>query len=447
MEAETTAVRLSDPAGAAPTGGQHDRAGDSAQPRRKKQKRNKPTLSCEECVERKTKVRAPITLRHAPIAVDRDGGGSRWISLSRVALDALSMRFRCHGRLAHHRQCDRGRPQCLACIKRQSDCRYSEVANLIASADRNATRPPVTKSRKQSKPAAGEDQNATIPPRIPTPRPVYRSASLSSTGSSSFLLSNIPYSNHAPSLFFGLGSGHPFANYWTNQGGLPEVIGVLPSKDQADILVAKYFEAVDPVYPMIHRRNFYADYERFWSLSLPEKQVADPVLLALHFVVYAMGTQFIQTPSEQERAQIAEFYVSASHQALRLSSYLSRTSLRTIQAMVLVCYFLMNDNHASDAWAFGGVLMRQAYAMGLNRDPDIISQRCSQSDKQQRRKVWQAVLLQDTFLTVLLKLPPTATFSDVRVDSLTDDLTTLPPGNSINNLSILNNPNNNSGIG
>lgn len=235
-------------------------------------------------------------------------------------------------------------------------------------------------------------------------------------------MSNIPYSNHTHSPFFGLGAEHPFANYWTSRGGLAEVIGVLPVKEQADILVAKYFDAVDPVYPMIHRRNFYADYERFWSLPLPEKQVADPVLVALHFVVYAMGTQFISTSSDQERAQIAEFYVSASQQALRLSSYLSRASVRTLQAMVLICYFLMNDNHASDAWAFGGVLSRQAYAMGLNRDPDVITPRCSQSDKDQRRKLWQAIYFQDTFLTVLLKLPPTTTFSDVRVESLTDDL-------------------------
>jgi hypothetical protein len=239
------------------------------------------------------------------------------------------------------------------------------------------------------------------------------------------LLSNIPYSNHTASPFFGLGCEHPFANYWTSQGGLPEVIGVLPAKDQADILVAKYFDAVDPVYPMVHRRNFYADYERFWSLSLEEKKTADPVLVALHFVVYAMGTQFISTPANQtnyEQAQIAEFYVSASQQALRISSYLSKASIRTLQAMVLICYFLMNDNHASDAWSFGGVLMRQSYAMGLHRDPDIFTPRCSLSDKQQRRKLWQAVLFQDTFLTVLLKLPPSATFSDVRVDSLTDEL-------------------------
>ncbi|KAF2262140.1 hypothetical protein CC78DRAFT_535025 [Lojkania enalia] len=346
-------------------------------PPKKKQKRNKPTLSCSECVERKTK-------------------------------------------------CDRARPYCLACIKRQSNCSYSEVANLIASADRGAARNTGGRARKHSKPTLGDPLHA-VPIQVPVSGPPpaqqpYRSVSQSSAGSSPFLLSNIPYSNHTPSPFFGLGSAHPFANYWTSRGGLPEVIGVLPAKEQADILVAKYFDAVDPVYPMIHKRNFYADYERFWSLSDAERQAADPVLVALHFVVYAMGTQFIHMNSDHGRIQMAEFYVSASQQALRLSSYLSRASVRTLQAMVLICYFLMNDNHASDAWSFGGVLVRQAYAMGLHRDPDIITPRCSVSDKQQRRKLWQAVLFQDTFLTVLLKLPPTASFSDVRVESLSDHI-------------------------
>lgn len=225
-----------------------------------------------------------------------------------------------------------------------------------------------------------------------------------------------------PSSFFGHAAEHPFANYWTSRGGLSEVISVLPQKAQADILVATYFDCVDPVYPMIHRRNFYADYERFWSLPPEEKQASDPVLVALHYVVYAMGTQFITTSTDIDRRQTAEFYVSASQQALRLSGYLSRASVRTLQAMVLIGYFLMNDNHASDAWSFSGVLSRQAYAMGLHRDPDHIAPRCSQSDKDQRRKLWQAIFFQDTFLTVLLKLPPATTYSDVPVESLTDKL-------------------------
>ena len=69
-----------------------------------KQKRNKPTLSCLECVERKTK-------------------------------------------------CDRARP-CLACVKRQSSCEYTAVANLIASASSTKTGSGSGKARYVTKPSA-----------------------------------------------------------------------------------------------------------------------------------------------------------------------------------------------------------------------------------------------------------------------------------------------------
>lgn len=42
-------------------------------------------------------------------------------------------------------------------------------------------------------------------------------------------------------------------------------------------------------------------------------------------------------------------------------------------------------------------------------------------EKQQRRRLWQAVLHQDTFLTILLSLPPNATHTDVNVEELVDD--------------------------
>lgn len=185
------------------------------------------------------------------------------------------------------------------------------------------------------------------------------------------LMSNMPYSVATSSNVFGIGSEHPFANYWTCEGGLPEVISVLPEKIQADILLVRYFECVDPVYPMIHRQTFYAEYEHFWQLSRQKKTVSDAAFVALVFVMLALGTQFVTSTSPCERKQTAEFYASASNQALRMFSYLSRASSRSVQAMVLMTYFLINDDHASDGWAFAGVLMRQAYAMGLHRDPNI----------------------------------------------------------------------------
>lgn len=257
------------------------------------------------------------------------------------------------------------------------------------------------------------------------------------------LLSHVPYSDTSASNVFGIGSEHPFANYWTCEGGLPEVISVLPDKVQADILLTRYFECVDPVYPMIHRQTFYADYEHFWQLGAAERDATDAAFVGLIFVMLALGTQFVTSTTATERKQTAEFYASAGNQALRMSSYLSTASIRSIQAMVLMTYFLINDNHASDGWAFAGILIRQAYAMGLHRDPKVgkvrpqpagprvtaddgsVTPNASPFEKQQRRKVWQAVLLQDTFMTVLLSMPPSATHTDVSVDDLLDDSSSI----------------------
>jgi len=259
------------------------------------------------------------------------------------------------------------------------------------------------------------------------PNPHERSASRGSTSSSIGLLSNVPYSLPSASNVFGIGSEHPFANYWTCQGGLPETISVLPDKVQADILLDRYFECVDPVYPMIHRQTFYADYSSFWLMKPADKNTSDGALVAMIFAMLAMGTQFVTSNPPKENQQTAEFYVSAAHQSLRMSSYLNKPSIRSIQAMVLITYFLINDNHASDGWAFAGILIRQAYAMGLHRDPNIVCPHATLFEKQVRRKLWQAVLLQDTFLTVLLSLPPSATHTDVNVEDLTDDTSDIAP--------------------
>ena len=344
-----------------------------------KQKRNKPTLSCLECVERKTK-------------------------------------------------CDRGRP-CLACVKRQSNCEYNAVANLIASADRKNganskarfVAKPASKIRKTSNSSSSQTSPVvTDNGWVHIDQRAHRNSTASS-GSSPYLLSNVPYAKSSPSNVFGVGSQHPFSNYWTCAGGLPEVVSVMPSKEQADILIAKYFDIVDGVYPFLHRQTFYADYERFWALLPDKKGETDASFTALLYAMYALGTQFIEFPSYEERSQTAEFYCSAANQALRVYSYLNRTSMRAIQAMLLMSYFLMNDNHASDAYAWAGIHLRQSYAMRLHRDPDIVVPDASVLEKQQRRKLWQAVFFHDTFLTVLLKLPPTATHSDVPVESLSEE--------------------------
>ncbi|TPX06973.1 uncharacterized protein E0L32_011118 [Thyridium curvatum] len=367
-----------------------DKASPS-EPLKKKQKRNKPTLSCFDAT-----------------VADRTA-----LHVSQLMLDSTTAR---------------DSSDIPTGIKRQTECKYALVANLLEETTRTAAN-----GRRMTKPPKKKPgvTKSSIPNIADRSTQHGRVLSHGSVSSSTGLLSNVPYSHPTASNVFGIGSEHPFANYWTCEGGLPEVISVLPDKLQADILLSRYFECVDPVYPMLHRQTFYADYEHFWSLSRPDKDRFDPSYVALIFVMLALGTQFVSNTAAKERRQTAEFYASASNQALRMSSYLSTASIRSIQTMVLITYFLINDNHASDGWAFAGILMRQAYAMGLHRDPNIVAPNASIFEKQQRRKVWQAVLLQDTFLTVLLSLPPSATHTDVSVeDLLTEDAASIAHSNA-----------------
>lgn len=50
-------------------------------------------------------------------------------------------------------------------------------------------------------------------------------------------------------------------------------------------------------------------------------------------------------------------------------------------------------------------------------------------ESHRRRKLWQAVLLQDTFLAILLSLPPSATHTDVNVEDLVDDSSSIAHSN------------------
>ncbi|KKA18694.1 hypothetical protein T310_7359 [Rasamsonia emersonii CBS 393.64] len=302
--------------------------GSEPRPEPKKRKRNKPTLSCRECVEKKIK-------------------------------------------------CDRGRPQLAEVFS------FNTAVFRVSDGERNVS---IDSKLNWSTTFLALDpsmQSSNLPCFRIADRQVYR---------------------------------YPFSNYWTLSGGLAEVICVLPRKEQADILVEVFFESVDPVYPLLNRERFYIDYEGFWALDNAEKAKVDADFLALIFIVLAMGTQFLKVPGSKTivpQNETAEFYSSACHQSLRLFSYLNRTSIRAIQSMVFMTYFLLNSGRASDGWAFSGILVRQAYATGLNREPSLVSPQFTLFERLERRRLWHAIVCQDSFMSMSLRLPPAATHCDI----------------------------------
>ncbi|CAK1358574.1 unnamed protein product [Cercospora beticola] len=378
-------------------------------------KRNKPTLNCLECVERKSK-------------------------------------------------CDRARPSCFTCIRRQTRCQYTHIADVIAANPastinpRKRSRTDTTTERPLQPIVNIEDTNrrssvavinaitdsgttATIPalnesnqldfqqdfgaieddepdelnqllnvtPLIPN---VIDTLAPTIIGSP---LSARPSERHALLNLFGAASiEHPFQNYWTDAGGLVEVVASLPNRSDAEVLIERYFDTVDPVYPIIARDAFVADVERFWHLPDHGKHRHDPAQIALQFAVYANAAQD-STLREGSDVQLdmASFYLSCCHQSLCISSYLNRWSLLTVQTMILICHFMITNNRIADAWTISGIVQRQIYRLRLNCIPDALGLHLDHETVQVRLRLWQAAMLQDTLLCLRLKRPPSTTYFNV----------------------------------
>jgi hypothetical protein len=148
---------------------------ESKTKQKQKQKRNKPTLSCLECVDRKTK-------------------------------------------------CDRARP-CLACVKRQSSCRYTAVADLIVSTDRkNKT----SSSRRVVKPSRkSRNLSTTSASSAPTPPPPVTDPSSAHHGPP-YLYSDVPCTLNSPSNVFGQGRWvGPRACLPSDVSSLPRLVSLI----------------------------------------------------------------------------------------------------------------------------------------------------------------------------------------------------------------------------
>ena len=256
-------------------------------------------------------------------------------------------------------KCDRERPICGACLKRSSECHYTEskgskdrkrrrveergqVSKKVASGSSD----PFSSTSEKSSSSLGTPVNELIVSAMRIGQP---------SNTSRTLLSSIPFTHVTDANLFN--NSHPFCNYWKVHDGLTEIMNAArPRVEQANVMWRTFQEKIDPVYPIICHSMFKEDYEKFWTFDTStghEPWHEDyAATAALIFVIFALATQFHQLkgPSDRRKTEIADFYLSAGHQALTAYSYYRRTSPHAIQAMVFIIYYLMNANHSADAW-------------------------------------------------------------------------------------------------
>lgn len=221
---------------------------------------------------------------------------------------------------------------------------------------------------------------------------------------------------------------HPFAAHQVFNASVADVVSLLPGRDEADHLVAKFYRNVDPFYPVVPRQNFTDSYERFWDSSRDEKRLFDPQTLALHVAVYACGAISTSHHPTSDQGTSIEHLLSACHQALCLSSYLGEYSICSVQILILLNHALLASARTTDAWNLSGITQRQVHAIQLNRRPHVAVPEALEEDKQLRCRLWHASMLQDSILSWHLKLPPPTLYHDIRPSCLPENPQSIKNG-------------------
>ncbi|KAK6000580.1 hypothetical protein QM012_003305 [Aureobasidium pullulans] len=124
---------------------------------------------------------------------------------------------------------------------------------------------------------------------------------------------------------------------------------------------------------------------------------------SLMLAVLASGVHFSDQPPYQRKSLSQEYARRAFHCA-RLSNFLLRPTLESIQALLVLGHVLQNNGQADASWALLGTTIRLAQSLGLHSDQH--AETLSNEVRINRHKTWRSLLWQDSLLSLSFDRPP-----------------------------------------
>lgn len=172
----------------------------------------------------------------------------------------------------------------------------------------------------------------------------------------------------------------------TETAGRLTVSSLLPPHDTAEQLLEAYFTLRWPALPVLHQPTFMRQhYANVTQLG----DSASPVSIFLTFMVFALGS--IDTKAQEltlPNAHLNFFDVAMPH----ISGLIHSNSLETVQGLLLMTVFAVNERRRINSWHAIGLAVRTAIDQGLHR-----ASTSSPSDilttEMQRRVFWSVYAL------------------------------------------------------
>ncbi|KAL2071056.1 hypothetical protein VTL71DRAFT_12291 [Oculimacula yallundae] len=194
---------------------------------------------------------------------------------------------------------------------------------------------------------------------------------------------------------------------------------VLPDREVADFLVDSFFSNTVGIIDIFDHDTFIEEVKCIYNSPLQAKQ---PRLSILN-LVFAVGLQLLRpsTVSSPRGRQILErldggsvnraeqFFVNSSYLNYPVSGF-EDGDIVSCQALLIVTMFMLNMAKRSAAWAYIGMAIRIAYALGLHRKR--ADSTYNMTEQSVRRKVWRSLYVMDCFISTMLGRPNAITCRD-----------------------------------
>jgi hypothetical protein len=189
-------------------------------------------------------------------------------------------------------------------------------------------------------------------------------------------------------------TGFPFGG---SMPSIEELQALLPEKNLCERLLGRYFECSNSLFTIIDPDFMnWEQYSMLWSTTpLPALS-----LLAIGFFIIALAVQSLNVGDElvaeiapegySEALKLSRRWKAYGQMALSQNHLLKKSSLRNIQAMLLLC-LLEDGDHTR--WNLLGLLGNMARIAGLHRDPNVFSEQIDEKGRIVRRYIYHEMKL------------------------------------------------------
>jgi len=194
---------------------------------------------------------------------------------------------------------------------------------------------------------------------------------------------------------------------------------VLPPKDDAKKLVARYFEFAIATHRFLHRPTVESWMEEFYEgLGVMKQKDGAREKIAVLFMVFAKATEYMADSIKPAGVDMsARYFQIADHQ---LSSETGQIRLTSVQARLCQCFYLLSRSRVNHCWSLFGTTAHLILAIGIHRKrrveasngADLVEIEC------RKRVFWCAYGL-DNYLSASLGRP--RTFHDDDIDQGKDN--------------------------